>query len=165
MKRLIGCDVDDVIVAPPWKEWIAANPNKDRLDFWRSPTLYDNLEPIQGSVEALRELSKHFDIVFISKLKGQHHSSKVKFVKRNFPFLAGFMGTHEKYLMNNSLVAMIDDKHAMLEGFDLPKRVLYSTPYTQTSECPVNFLIESWEMFSVRAFLEYYYVGQSVEDK
>ena len=186
MKRLIGVDCD-LTVCPSdigWLEYMkyyngfgkvvlredglvpynlaemfsaVSNP----YGYWRELD-YSQFTPIKGSVEKLQVLSEYFDIVFISANKGTHTKSKYYWLKEHFPFMKGYMATKEKFLMNNSVVAMIDDRKDILEKFDLEKRVLYSTPYTQSSECPVNFLIQSWETFSIRAFLEYYYVGASV---
>lgn len=124
-KRLIGVDVDGVVVGTInlYKE--ASKHLDDPLDFWRSEDLYDNLEPMEGAVEKLEQLSKYFGIVFISRLKGQHHKGKVYFLKKYFPFMEAFVGTHEKWVMNNSVEAMIDDLPENLVRFDSHKRVLF----------------------------------------
>jgi len=192
MKRLLGVDVDLVIYPTdkgwwkylydksvvesdtfPYFDMCTAtepypynlgeyyNHHPECYDYWRELD-YSNLEAHTSCIEKLEHLSEYFDIVFISSIKGNHTKSKYYKLKQDFPFMKGYMATKEKFLMNNSVVAMIDDRKDILEKFDLEKRVLYSTPYTQTSECPVNFLIESWEAFSTQAFLEYYYVGDSL---
>jgi len=124
-KRLIGVDVDGVVVDTInlYKE--ASKHLDDPLDFWRSEDLYDNLQPMEGAVEKLEQLSKYFGIVFISRLKGQHHKSKYYFLERYFPFMTEFMGTHGKWVMNNSVEAMIDDLPENLVRFDSHKRVLF----------------------------------------
>lgn len=154
-KPKLSVDVDDVVVSPPWGEWIEKHPDKDRLDFWRADDLYDNLLPIEGSVEKLSELSQHFDIVFNSKLKGFHHSSKVKFIKKYFKFFTAFIGTHEKWVMNDAVVGHIDDKYTMLKGFDKHKRILYNSPYLQDEECEVGYVIEDWSSLDVEEFVKY----------
>lgn len=150
--KLIGCDVDGVVVSPPWAEWLLENPHRDVLDFWRASNLYDSLAPIPGAVLALQEIGKNFDVVFISKLKGYHHASKVKFLKRFFPFMVGFIGTHEKFLLNDSLIAHIDDNMGMLKGFELQKRVLFYSDIIQDSYCDVGYVIPSWEDFNIDDF-------------
>jgi 5'(3')-deoxyribonucleotidase len=185
MKRRIGVDCD-LTVCPSdvgWARWLTEHSSvryydkwaeeidynmathfpdvEDPYQYWRELD-YSQFTPIKGSVEKLKALSEYFDIVFISANKGTHTKSKYYWLKEHFPFMKGYMATKEKYLMNDSVVAMIDDRKDILKGFDLEKRVIYSTPYQQTSECPVSFLIESWETFSVRAFLEYYQVGDKV---
>lgn len=154
--RLIGVDVDGVVVdtLSLYKE--ASKHLEDPLDFWRSDNLYDNLEPIPGSVEKLEQLSKYFGIVFISRLKGNHHRSKVYFTKKWFPFQQGFIGTHEKWLMNNSVVAMVDDLSENLTGFDHNKRVKYGFDCMSTSGCVFGYTIKDWESFSVADFCKQY---------
>lgn len=153
--KILSCDVDDVVVSPPWKEWIEKHPNQDRLDFWRAEDLYDNLFPIESSIIKLAELSDHFKIVFTSKLKGMHHRSKVMFLKKYFPFMTGFIGTHEKWILNDSVVAHIDDKLQMLQGFDLHKRILYDTVHPQESWCEVGYVVKDWKSFDIDDFVEY----------
>lgn len=124
--RLIGVDVDGVLVDTHSLYKEASKHLEDPLDFWRAEDLYDNLTPMNGAVEKLEQLSQYFDIVFISRLKGNHHKSKVGFCKKHFPFMAGFIGTHEKWLMNDSVLAMIDDLPENLIKFDPQKRILFS---------------------------------------
>ena len=123
--RLLGIDVDGVCV-DTLNLYKQASPHlEDPLDFWRDENLYDNLVPIEGAVEKLEQLSKYFGIVFVSRLKGNHHRSKVYFLKKFFPFMTGFIGTHEKFLLNDSLVAMVDDLEDNLYKFDSDKRILF----------------------------------------
>lgn len=122
-KRQIGIDVDGVVVDTLTLYKKASPFLDDPLDFWRDETLYDNLEPMNGAVEKLGALSQYFNIVFVSRLKGNHHRSKVYFLKKHFPFMTGFIGTHEKYLLNDSLVAMVDDLEDNLSKFEIDKRI------------------------------------------
>lgn len=142
--RLIGVDVDGVLVDTHSLYKEASKHLEDPLDFWRSEDLYDNLQPMPYAVEKLEQLSKYFDIVFISRLKGNHHKSKVMFTKKWFPFQVGFIGTHEKWLMNDSVVAMIDDLESNLVKFDAHKRVLFGVD------------VKDWEDFNVKAFCDEY---------
>lgn len=123
--RLLGIDVDGVVVDTLTLYKQASPHLEDPLDFWRDENLYDNLVPMEGAVEKLGLLSKYFGIVFVSRLKGNHHRSKVYFLKKFFPFMTGFIGTHEKYLLNDSLVAMVDDLEDNLSKFEADKRVLF----------------------------------------
>lgn len=145
--RLLGIDVDGVVVDTLTLYKQASPQLEDPLDFWRDENLYDNLVPMDGAVEKLEQLSKYFGIVFVSRLKGNHHRSKVYFLKEHFPFMTGFIGTHEKYLLNDSLVAMVDDLEDNLKLFDTNKRVLFGG-----KDFP------DWNTLDVDAFhLEYMY--------
>lgn len=144
-KRQIGIDVDGVVVDTLTLYKKTSPFLYDPLDFWRDETLYDNLEPMKGAVEKLETLSQYFNIVFVSRLKGNHHRSKVYFLKKHFPFMAGFVGTHEKYILNDSLLAMVDDLEDNLVKFDSHKRVLFGKGQ-----------YKDWESFSVKDFCGQY---------
>jgi hypothetical protein len=143
--RLIGVDVDGVIVdtLSLYKE--ASKHLTDPLDFWRGEDLYDNLVPMKGAVEKLEQLSKYFGIVFVSRLKGNHHRSKVYFTKKWFPFQTGFIGTHEKWILNDSVVAMIDDLEDNLSKFEPHKRVHFGSK---------DF--KDWNTFDISKFCKEY---------
>lgn len=143
--RQLGIDVDGVLV-DTISLYKQMSPHlEDPLDFWRNEYLYDNLEPMSGAVEKLEALSKYFNIVFVSRLKGNHHRSKVYWLKKHFPFMTGFVGTHEKWILNDSLVAMIDDLPDNLVKFDREKRVLFGSES-----------FKDWNIFSVPKFCKEY---------
>lgn len=143
--RLIGVDVDGVVADTHSLYREASKHLEDPLDFWRAEDLYDNLVPMEGAVGKLEQLSQYFGIVFISRLKGNHHKSKVGFCKKHFPFMTGFIGTHEKWLMNEAVVAMIDDLPENLAKFDLQKRILFGGEG-----------LKDWSEFNVKQFCKEY---------
>ena len=143
--RLLGIDVDGVVV-DTLTLYKQASPNlEDPLDFWRDENLYDNLVPMEDTVEKLEQLSKYFGIVFVSRLKGNHHRSKVYFLKKHFPFMTGFVGTHEKWILNDSLVAMVDDLEDNLTKFDADKRIHFGQGE-----------YKDWNTFDVKEFSKEY---------
>jgi 5'(3')-deoxyribonucleotidase len=114
-------------------------PTNVLLDYWRQSNLYDNLKPLPGSVDVLRRLSERHSIVFVTALKGDHHKSKFKLIERNFPFMAGFIGTKEKHMARVDM--LIDDRVKNLHSFCdngitgvVP--VLFDTIYSQ--DTPIN---------------------------
>lgn len=143
--RLISVDVDGVVVDTHSLYREASKHLEDPLDFWRAEDLYDNLIPMEGAVEKLERLSQYFGIVFISRLKGNHHKSKVGFCKKYFPFMAGFIGTHEKWLMKESVVAMIDDLESNLVNFYPQQRILFGGEG-----------LKDWSEFDVKQFCKEY---------
>lgn len=119
MRKIIGIDVDLTVVdaLTPWVEWYKDLTGHDiseemleldygleelmhqhasPLDFWKKSDLYDNLEPISSSKVNIDILSEHFDIIFISACFPEHAQSKEYFLKRNFPYLKGFINTQSK---------------------------------------------------------------------
>lgn len=172
---IIGVDVD-LTVCPSddgWREWLGNKygyvkcpmtkynfshyyPHaEDPFEYWRSLE-YSQFQPLKGSVEKLEQLSTYFDIVFISAIKGKHNKEKYYWLKEHFPFMKGYIATKEKFLMNNSVCAMIDDRLDNLQGFDQHKRVFYKTPYSQNETCGVGYVIDDWESFSVKDFCDQY---------
>lgn len=145
MSGFLGVDVDGVLVDTINLYKQCSSSFEDPLDFWRNENLYDNLTPMEGSVEKLESLSEYFNIVFISRLKGNHHRSKVYWLKKHFPFMTAFVGTHEKWVMNDSVVAMIDDLEDNLVKFDPQKRVLFG-----------GDAFPNWNSLSIKDFCKEY---------
>lgn len=112
-------------------------------DYWRKLD-YDQFKPMEGSVEALKQLSEHFSIVFISRIKGNHTKSKYYWLREHFPFMTEYVATHGKWVMSGSVVAMIDDRLDVLAPFDYDQRVLFKTNYTQFVECNVPYSFAQW---------------------
>lgn len=115
-------------------------------DYWRRSDLYDSMVPMKDSVEVLHMLSTiGYKIVFVSALKGDHHKSKVNFLKRHFPFMDGFIGTKEKQFAK--VDALIDDRNKNLNNLGsevMP--ILFKTPYEQEVELVNNIRqFSSWE--------------------
>ena len=128
---------------------------KDPHQYWREVD-YSHLQPIEGSVEALEKLSKYFGIVFISRIKGNHTKSKYYWLKEHFPFMAEYVATHGKWVMGNSVVAMVDDRLDVLKQFDFEKRICFNTPYTQSVECDVNLEFSVWNDETVKRICDEY---------
>jgi 5'(3')-deoxyribonucleotidase len=145
----IGIDIDGVIVNTPneWVNWIekvadTSLPLKldynlekhvpnfkndcglDPFEFWNNHILYDNLYPIFPCIDVIRNIiASGHKVVFISHTKGEHLSSKFRFLKKHFPFLtfgyngnASYIATKEKNLVNVDL--MIDDRFYNLKHFN-----------------------------------------------
>lgn len=173
--KLIGVDVD-LTVCPSdigWRDWLGDKYGyirgwmtkynfseyypqaTDAMEYWRELD-YSQFQPLPGSVEKLQLLSNYFGIVFISAIKGNHTKEKYYWLKEHFPFMEGYIATKEKFLMNNSVVAMIDDRIDNLAGFDFSKRVQYMTRYEQSSNESVNMVITDWQSFDVKEFCKEY---------
>lgn len=168
----IGVDIDGVVVNTPdiWKQYLEnvcgmklgeppfsynlcdefqgalSRLSIDGYEWWRQGFLYDNLRPLEGCVDALRGFyEKGHEIVFISALKGNHHKSKVEFIKKFFPFYSAFLGTKEKGYVDVDV--MIDDRLDNLYQFpDHVLKVLYLTDYKQSEQLRDDVVIvRDWE--------------------
>lgn len=175
MKPILGVDVDLTLVKTDlgWREWLAERHGyvkcamtnydfgtyypscDDPYEYWRTLD-YMQFQPLEGSVEVLEELSKSFDIAFISQHKGQHSKSKYYWLEKHFSFKTGVMLTKEKWLMKGSVVAMIDDRLDHLKGFNSDQRVLFKTRYTQSVGCNVAFSFDQWDDSVVQRLCELY---------
>lgn len=125
--------------------------SEEIMHYWRRRDLYDNLSPIEGSQNALCELSQEHKIVFVSTLKGDHHKSKYQFLERNFPFLSGFIGTKEKEFARIDM--LIDDRISVLNRLVCTDiiPVQFKTPYSQAEQAPFQYtsVIDGWNDTSV----------------
>lgn len=179
-KPILGCDVD-ICLAPSDKGWmeymkyyngfgkvvhrtdglLEYDLSKmyptvaDPYEYWRTLD-YNQFRPLEGSVEALEALSRHFDIAFISQAKGTHHKNKYYWLKEHFSFNVGVLLTKEKHLMKGSVVALIDDRLDHLKGFDYDQRILFKTNYTQSVECDVAYSFSEWNTGVVERLCELY---------
>lgn len=117
----------------------------DLFDYWRDGCVYHTLKPVNGAVECLTELDRQgWHVVFASHIKGFHHKSKVNFLKRWFPFMAGFLATKEKGFIKAD--AVVDDRVKFLNQFPSDvKKFLIATPYEQCQE-PIDdiYEVEDW---------------------
>lgn len=130
-----------------------ANP----MDYWNDLD-YSQFDPLPGSVEVLGEINDYFPVVFISHIEGgSHGKSKHKWLKHHFPFHAGVSYTREKWIHNNSVVAMVDDRLNHLAKFDYEKRILFETEYLQDrdyADTHVSLRVRDWESFDPKVIID-----------
>jgi 5'(3')-deoxyribonucleotidase len=77
------------------------------MAWWSRSDLYDDLKPIEDSVECLKYLARKYKIVFVSSCISGHVDSKAKFLDKHFGFNSGFVSTHKKHFVDYSI--LIDD--------------------------------------------------------
>lgn len=132
--------------------------DKDPMDFWRQEGLYDWIEPVQGSVRALKKLKEELDceIITISHCKGNHYKSKWQFLKRYYgSCVDAYMVTKEKNHVNVDM--LIDDRVSYLNM--MPSNVeciRLETFYTQDAEPTREILVkQNWDEI-VKYILEWH---------
>jgi len=119
MNKIIAIDVDLTVVdtVTPWKEWytkltghdlgeITSENNDletlmknhtDPLKFWRNPELYDEMTAYPEAIEFIGKIHDlGIDVVFVSACMSEHEDSKRFFLRRNFPYMKGFISTGDK---------------------------------------------------------------------
>ena len=164
---IIGVDIDGTVVGTDigWYEWAYLTIHKSEpppiteplpynlqeyfkvgdwiWDYWRDEHLYDRLKPFEDSVEVLKKLSEKNEIVFISRIKGNHHKSKYYFIERNFPFFSEVVYCQKKQYVKCDV--MIDDRLSVLRDMDC-KRILFDRPFLQdVNEVDVHKFITDYE--------------------
>jgi 5'(3')-deoxyribonucleotidase len=132
----------------PFKE-VLQEKGIDGYDFWRSETLYDSVSPVPYSVEAVEGLKeKGYNIVFCSAIKGNHHKSKHRWLRKNFPSMDALVATKEKWAIKADVV--IDDRHLFLNMFDDNIiKIKRTTPYEQCCDLDKepDYQFRSWKDF------------------
>lgn len=130
-------------------------------DYWSNNHLYDDLEFINGFVEALTEWKTKGDrAIFISHTKSGHFKSKFRMLKK-LPMVSfgdgksdAFVATKEKGLLSGAVDVMIDDRIDMLNQFDdSVVKILYKTPYTQKESPRTQFDLISDNWYEIRDFV------------
>lgn len=122
------------------------------FDFWEDPYLYDKLKPIAGCVEAVKRMHEAgHPIYFVSHCKKGHYSSKVRSLKRDFPFLDLEVGKDGFYATKNKggvrAGALIDDRNSFLnQTAEDVLRIRFKTVYDQDAELsqPLDMDSNDW---------------------
>ncbi|AUR89245.1 5' nucleotidase [Vibrio phage 1.121.O._10N.286.46.C4] len=109
-------------------------------NFWRKEDLYDDVDCLPDAKVVIKDLYEAgVDIVWVSYCMGcpEHIRSKIKMLKREFPFIAendfNFIAAKKKHYA--AVDIMVDDRNSVLQG--MPDTVVClkkSTPYTQDVE-------------------------------
>lgn len=121
-------------------------------NFWSQGDLYDDLDPVKNSVEALNNLSEAgYNILFASYCKKGHFGSKCDWLYKHYSFLDGFFATKEKHFIKGCV--FIDDRNDMLNRrYETDPDCLlirFGTDYTQSEE-----LIKEEKVFTSRDWVE-----------
>ena len=132
----------------------------DAVDFWFLPDLYDNMQPIDGSVDVLKHIKEKYGtkIVFCSHVCGGHYDSKIRFLDKYFPFRDGEIITGSKNFAIQSLFA-IDDRNSYLNMIDTQHHLRMVTKVEQEVELQVPTTdVKNWN--NVLDFVEKYFKDQ-----
>lgn len=140
LHRMTGCTVNRTIPKEDahynlTKYWNAtlSELEIDGMDFWKS-NLYDWVDPVKGSEEALWNLKREgYQVVVVSACKSGHEKSKYRFIKRHFPLVDGVIFTREKHFARVDIFVddRIDVLNKMPEGVGCIK---FDTRYTQNED-------------------------------
>lgn len=133
--------------------------------FWNRKDLYDDLEPLEGAVENIEKLYKSgMGIIFVSMIFQGHYNSKIKFLKRNFPFLdlaygedgSGFIATQFKGAVRGDVI--VDDRNEILNQFDEDVlRIKFYSTFSQSVDLKKepDLLSNDWSIISDKILERY----------
>ena len=135
-KPILAIDVDEPIVqtGKMWERWLNSHytmrkeykllqpdpkpynlsemfiipEHETGFEYFDYFTLYDNVSPREDALEYLPILIKHFDIIFVSKIMGNHYCSKLRMLDKYFPYHKGFYGC-SKTKVNIKCDILVDD--------------------------------------------------------
>lgn len=113
--------------------------------FWNASDVYDDMEPITGSVEFIERMRNElgYKVVFVSHIEGNHGKSKHEFLKRFFEFDA-FVATREKMFVRCDII--IDDRLKNLVGHpDNVCTVHFDLGHDQCTSCTTDFVMRQWD--------------------
>ena len=153
-KPTLGVDVDLTVVdtLASWMEWMNIPqdyivPNPCSIDgtynnyfmnvhgkdynginrYWAQKDVYDHLQPMEGAVEALEQLSKDFEIKFISVCYENHIDSKRAFLDRFFHGME-MISQPQKELETFDII--IEDNPLVLDGIWTFDKITQRQPRT-----------------------------------
>lgn len=118
-KKTLYFDMDGVLADfVGYREtWLTQHPGKSELDFELAKNIFAEMPPVEGAIEAVHTLAKHYEVFVLSTVPWQNTagaSGKVQWIKDNFgtgpenPFYKKIILTHNKHL--NTGDYLIDDR-------------------------------------------------------
>lgn len=120
------------------------------MDFWRSPTLYDTIRPVEGAIKAAQRIVEAGGAIhWNSYSKAGHFGSKVRALKRDTPFaplgdLHAFYATKEKGGVTCDFA--IDDRYKHLAQYDdKVVKIHYETPWKEDFKCGVDLKSKNYK--------------------
>jgi 5'-nucleotidase len=155
-KKILLLDMDDVIVEQSetwvqrlyektgvlhnreeWKEWNLHNvlaPETVELIFGeinKEPKFYYNLPAKKGAIEGIRELSQHYDIVFVSASEHYAYEDKYFWIESHLPFLPkpNLVLTHRKDLVMGDY--LVDDGPHNLVNSPAKSKIIFDNPWNR----------------------------------
>lgn len=134
--------------------------NLTGYEFWEQEGLYDNMEPVEGSVEALEAIVELGGrLVFVSHEMGLHGLSKRRWLDKHFPFATATILTVDKGGFNSkSLVEgdyIIEDRYDGLKDFTwgATNGIILNTPYIEPKPVEIDYVVcDDWN--SIKRYFE-----------
>lgn len=120
------------------------------FEFFDYFKLYDDVVPREDALEYLPIIAKYYDIVFVSKIVGNHWCSKKRMLDKYFPYHKGFYGC-DKTKAFIYCDTFVDDCYSNLNDLFgvLPteKLIKFRQDYKENVEPLTNYpIIWNWEM-------------------
>ena len=149
-KKILYVDMDGVIV-DFYNEVIELNDYikqkyENRLD--EIPGIFENIRPIEGSIESVRKLSEYFDLYVLSTAPWKNTSSwtdKVKWIQKYFgddkdsPIYKRLILSHHKHLNKGDF--LVDDRDKNGAGEFEGELILFGSEKFKDWENVTEYLI------------------------
>ena len=119
--------------------WDSVEEQQAFYDFYLSRNSYESCKPIDGSVEAIKELSLKNDVYFITSCIhnqrerefSRQYADKFNWILDRFPFLepTRFIASNKKHIFKADVI--IDDRLGNLQG-DYKTKILFTSFHNKT---------------------------------
>lgn len=100
-------------------DYIAETFGEEANNFWKTKGVYNNVKPINGSVEFMYILQKMYDkenVVIISKCVKSNYDEKVKYAEKYFNILPNnFINASDKWQFTSDGILIDDAPHNVIE--------------------------------------------------
>lgn len=130
----------------------------EAFSYWRSETLYDNLNPYKEAVKVITELGQTNLITFASFSKAKHYKSKFNFIKKHFGDKMprenwAFVSTGEKGVLKADVC--IDDRNKFLNQMSTEVlKIKFKSDYTQDEELKCSLDLHTKDWYEIGKFLK-----------
>lgn len=128
--------------------------DSDGLEFFDYFKLYDDVTPRDDALLYLPLIADDYDVIFVSKIMGNHYCSKLRMLDKYFPFHKGFYGC-DKTKAFITCDYIVDDCYSNLNDFYLAGKQLgqikFRQDYKENVEPLKNYpIVYNWEMVHER---------------
>lgn len=110
------------------------------FEFWNNYFLYENVLPRGDAVEYIPAIAEKFDLIFCTKVIGNHYNSKIEWINKWFPYHKGIIVADTK--QHTKCDILVDDNIANLNSMpDNVQCIRFRADYYQEQEPIKRFRI------------------------
>lgn len=123
-----GCSVcaDDI---DNWDYSPAIADSRHIIEYFNEPGFFAGLTPLPGAIDAIRRLSKQYDIILITDTPVVSRSHRLVWVSEALPFINGVLFTRHKDRHQGYI--LVDDAPHNIDQHNATHRIVFDKPYNQ----------------------------------